>query len=149
MTGEALRWYVELDEDTQNDWKLLRKAILRQYPSRTQPSAPSSSRPTIPIPAAAATPPNPISTIQPTQASKATYRIRLYFGATKSKFFLSTTADNPRVRLTNDHARAFNVCWTPGNELRLIENGVETQRMIFMHWYSLREKDEKKPNYND
>ncbi|KAG8927701.1 hypothetical protein FRC00_002011, partial [Tulasnella sp. 408] len=60
MRGGALRWYIELDEDTQNDWKLLRKAILRQYPPEAQPPA-HSLPPTIPIPAAAATPPNPVS----------------------------------------------------------------------------------------
>ncbi|KAG9038024.1 hypothetical protein FS837_001325 [Tulasnella sp. UAMH 9824] len=134
MAGEALRWYVELDEDTQNDWKLLRKAILRQYPSPTQPSAPSSSLPTIPIPAAAATPPNSFHSIQLAQTSKATYRIRLYFANRKSEFFLSTDHTG-QVCLTKNVARAFNVHKTPGNELRLIDNGLETQRMICRIWY--------------
>ncbi|KAG9048438.1 hypothetical protein FS837_012886 [Tulasnella sp. UAMH 9824] len=28
---QALRWYEELDEETQSDWKLLRRAILAKY----------------------------------------------------------------------------------------------------------------------
>lgn len=30
--GIALRWYVNLDEETQNSWKLLREALMVQYP---------------------------------------------------------------------------------------------------------------------
>lgn len=33
--GGALRWYETLDEDTQNSWKLLRRALLSQYPPAT------------------------------------------------------------------------------------------------------------------
>ncbi|KAG8900430.1 hypothetical protein FRC01_010143, partial [Tulasnella sp. 417] len=82
MRGEALRWYIELDEGTQNDWKLLRKAILRQYPLHAQP--------TLPTPPAAVRPPSPAPTPQPAQALNPTYRIRVYFDNTKSSFFLST-----------------------------------------------------------
>ncbi|KAG8924965.1 hypothetical protein FRC01_010851, partial [Tulasnella sp. 417] len=119
MRGEALRWYVELDEDTQNDWKLFRKEIFRRYPTRNQPSAPYSIS-TIPIPAAAATPPNTISTIQPAQALNASYRIQLHFANTNDKFFLSTEKEGT-VHLTSNSAKALNVRWTRGNELRLIE----------------------------
>lgn len=132
ITGEALRWYVELDDDTHNDWKLLRKAMLRQYPSPTQPSAPSSLS-GIPVPAAAATPPSPLSSNQSTQAPKAIYRIRLYFAdeEPESKFFLST-GDEAEVCLTKDYARALNVRWTSRNGLRMMENvGAQlTQPMV-------------------
>ncbi|KIO33713.1 hypothetical protein M407DRAFT_229549 [Tulasnella calospora MUT 4182] len=30
--GDALRWYAELEAEVQNDWRLLRRAILRKYP---------------------------------------------------------------------------------------------------------------------
>lgn len=29
--GEALKWFESLDDDTQTDWKLLRRAILTRY----------------------------------------------------------------------------------------------------------------------
>lgn len=42
----ALRWYEELDEDTQNDWRLLRRAILAHY----KDMEPASSKvPTAPL----------------------------------------------------------------------------------------------------
>lgn len=31
--GDALRWYDQLGEDVQGDWKLLRRALLSKYPS--------------------------------------------------------------------------------------------------------------------
>lgn len=40
---KALRWYERLDEETQNDWKLLRRAILDEY---EETSLPSSTVPT-------------------------------------------------------------------------------------------------------
>lgn len=120
MIGEALRWYVELDEDTQNDWKLLRKAILRQYPSRIQPSVPSSL-PSVPTSAAATTPRNSTSLFRPSQAPKAIYRILLYFPSVEGAFFLSTD-DKAQACLTKHDGRALNVHWTPGTALRLVRN---------------------------
>ncbi|KAG9038025.1 hypothetical protein FS837_001326 [Tulasnella sp. UAMH 9824] len=120
MRGQALRWYIELDDDTQSDWKLLRKAILRQYPSGTQPPAPSVQS-MIPTPAAAATPPNPVSPKQSSRTQNKIYRIRLYFGNRKSQFYLSTNADSS-VRMTNSGAKALSVRWNPENGLRVIEN---------------------------
>ncbi|KAG8976343.1 hypothetical protein FRB90_009234 [Tulasnella sp. 427] len=37
IAGEALRWYESLDEETQNDWRLLRKALLERYPPTSSP----------------------------------------------------------------------------------------------------------------
>lgn len=34
--GAALRWYSQLDEDVQGNWKLLEKALLTQYPAEGQ-----------------------------------------------------------------------------------------------------------------
>ncbi|KAG8954855.1 hypothetical protein FRC04_010338 [Tulasnella sp. 424] len=123
MTGEALRWYVELDEETQNDWKLLRKAILRQYPPLSKPST-SALAPIIPTPAAAAIPPTPTSAThsntsvtQSTQAPARIYRIRVYFTDTPSRFFLSTK-DEKHICLTNNVSRAFTVRWTSKKEER-------------------------------
>lgn len=33
LDGEALRWFAELDLETQNRWSLLSRALVRQYPS--------------------------------------------------------------------------------------------------------------------
>ncbi|KAG8941818.1 hypothetical protein FRC04_004060, partial [Tulasnella sp. 424] len=39
---KALRWYEELNEETQSDWKLLRQAILAKY-NHVQPSSTATS----------------------------------------------------------------------------------------------------------
>lgn len=31
LSGDALKWYESLDDDVQQDWNLLRKAIARKY----------------------------------------------------------------------------------------------------------------------
>ncbi|KIO29762.1 hypothetical protein M407DRAFT_21183 [Tulasnella calospora MUT 4182] len=38
LDGAALRWYSQLDEDVQGNWKLLEKALLAQYPAEVQES---------------------------------------------------------------------------------------------------------------
>ncbi|KAG8922087.1 hypothetical protein FRC00_007835 [Tulasnella sp. 408] len=54
MSGKALRWYESLDDDVQDSWKRLRKAILARYPPADEYSiVPSVSA----APAAAAAPP--------------------------------------------------------------------------------------------
>ncbi|KAG9040643.1 hypothetical protein FS837_000367 [Tulasnella sp. UAMH 9824] len=61
MSGKALRWYESLDDDVQDSWKRLRKAILARYPPADEHSiVPSASAapaaPAAPPPAAAAWP---------------------------------------------------------------------------------------------
>lgn len=41
LDGPALRWFEDLDEDTQDSWKLLRRAILARWPP-DQPISPFS-----------------------------------------------------------------------------------------------------------
>lgn len=54
MSGKALRWYESLDDDVQDSWKRLRKAILARYPPADEYSiVPSASA----APAAPAAPP--------------------------------------------------------------------------------------------
>ncbi|KAG8916056.1 hypothetical protein FRC01_003407 [Tulasnella sp. 417] len=45
FTKKALRWYEELDEDTQSDWKLFKRAILAKYakPPQLPSIVPSSA----------------------------------------------------------------------------------------------------------
>ncbi|KAG8919377.1 hypothetical protein FRC01_001315, partial [Tulasnella sp. 417] len=63
FVGKALRWYEELDEDTQDDWKQLRKALLERFPpvSEDYPQpiteSSSSSNPMNYKPTTLATPP--------------------------------------------------------------------------------------------
>lgn len=72
ITGPALRWFETLDEEVQDSWKLLKRALLLQYPAVSTPSLRyayqlseygpirprpfSSSSVIIPVPAAAAPP---------------------------------------------------------------------------------------------
>ncbi|KAG8923480.1 hypothetical protein FRC01_012709, partial [Tulasnella sp. 417] len=66
FAGDALRWYIELDDETRNDWLRLQRAILQKYPPPLQRTlrdslSSSTSQPsTVPIPSAAAAP-NPAS----------------------------------------------------------------------------------------
>ncbi|KAG8941868.1 hypothetical protein FRC04_004045 [Tulasnella sp. 424] len=36
FVGDALRWYEDLDEDVQRDWRKLRLALLTQWPAPSQ-----------------------------------------------------------------------------------------------------------------
>lgn len=58
FVGDALRWYEDLDEDTQRDWRKLRLALLAQWPAPSQrdqaaPPNPQTQSAIIPTPAAA------------------------------------------------------------------------------------------------
>ncbi|KIO33718.1 hypothetical protein M407DRAFT_3780 [Tulasnella calospora MUT 4182] len=48
FAGDALRWYIELDVETRNDWLLLQRAIMQKYPPPSQRSwcgsGPSTSK---------------------------------------------------------------------------------------------------------
>ncbi|KAG9041507.1 hypothetical protein FS837_012184, partial [Tulasnella sp. UAMH 9824] len=41
FSGNALRWFESLDDETQSDWKLLRAAILAKYPAGSAGSSAS------------------------------------------------------------------------------------------------------------
>ena len=41
--GAALDWYESLEEETQESWKLLRRALLARYPTNQTPSSVSRS----------------------------------------------------------------------------------------------------------
>ncbi|KAG8945893.1 hypothetical protein FRC00_009899, partial [Tulasnella sp. 408] len=93
LAGDALRWYIELDPEIQNDWKLLRKAIMQQYPSPTQRTFPEMNRTgstnlrelsTIPTPAAAP----PLAPEAPTRPSQKLFNIRLLYGNAATSYFL-------------------------------------------------------------
>ncbi|KAG8975872.1 hypothetical protein FRB90_009392 [Tulasnella sp. 427] len=137
LTGDALRWYVDLEESVQNDWKLLRKAMLRQYPRmparRGASTSTSTSAPTVPTPALAEAPPSPLSVIGATSSTVAVYRIRAYFNDGSSAYLLS---GNPwrTVWLTQDTAEALTVDWTPESELEIIQTDTRTGKKLGLVW---------------
>lgn len=45
MDGLALRWYEELEEEDQESWKLLRRAMLRRWPPPPLPKVEAISSP--------------------------------------------------------------------------------------------------------
>ncbi|KAG8913588.1 hypothetical protein FRC01_004473 [Tulasnella sp. 417] len=66
--GPALRWFEELDENVQSDWKLLRRAILQKWPAEARAGGSASgSLPTF----AAAPPPAAAGPSAPTLATPA------------------------------------------------------------------------------
>ncbi|KAG8923030.1 hypothetical protein FRC01_013315 [Tulasnella sp. 417] len=62
LTGRALRYYETLSPEVQGDWRLLRQALLKEYPPRESDNAGAqaggSSNPQAPTPAAAAPAPS-------------------------------------------------------------------------------------------
>ncbi|KAG8895850.1 hypothetical protein FRC00_006805 [Tulasnella sp. 408] len=54
--GTALRWFEDLDETVQSDWKLLRRAILQQWPAEARTSGRFATTPSLPTSAAAPPP---------------------------------------------------------------------------------------------
>ncbi|KIO17952.1 hypothetical protein M407DRAFT_32367 [Tulasnella calospora MUT 4182] len=65
----ALRWYEELDEDVQNDWRLLKHAILAEYQEESHPrdeTSPQFELPTVQLAALSITPAASPSTNPPT-----------------------------------------------------------------------------------
>lgn len=73
LDGDALHWYEDQNEEVQDDWKELRKAILLKWPVKTQTSDSASvtSNPDasvaslVPTPAAAPPPPPPSAQLPP------------------------------------------------------------------------------------
>lgn len=61
--GDGLRWFCGLDDETQGNWKLLERALLRDFPSVTNAAAPPPS--SIPTAPAAAPPPPPFASGPP------------------------------------------------------------------------------------
>ncbi|KAG8991019.1 hypothetical protein FRB90_001494 [Tulasnella sp. 427] len=60
FVGDALRWYEDLDESIQNDWRKLRTALLAQWPApadRGQAAPPDPQVQSVIIPTPAAAPP--------------------------------------------------------------------------------------------
>ncbi|KAG8977591.1 hypothetical protein FRB90_008743, partial [Tulasnella sp. 427] len=135
LTGAALRWYVDLDDDTQNDWKLLRRAILQRYPpaptevGRSAFTSPS----TVPTPAAAASPPNPISSPQPAPSvTVQAYHIRAYYNDFATPYRVAAKEDQV-MYLTMNIGRALTVGWDKGC-LCKVESGHITHHKIGLIW---------------
>ncbi|KAG8891518.1 hypothetical protein FRC01_014653, partial [Tulasnella sp. 417] len=90
IAGEALRWYESLDEETQADWGLLRKALLERYPPQKSPidavdfgrlsalDSPVATHICMPLPPAAA-PEGPIvSPVPPVIRARSPFRTEGY-----------------------------------------------------------------------
>ncbi|KAG8978721.1 hypothetical protein FRC05_009994 [Tulasnella sp. 425] len=45
LAGDALRWYIELDDDIRNDWLRLQRAIMQKYPPPSQRSLRNNATP--------------------------------------------------------------------------------------------------------
>ncbi|KAG8975982.1 hypothetical protein FRB90_009360, partial [Tulasnella sp. 427] len=115
LTRAALRWYVDLDDDTQNDWKLLRKAILQQYPPAPTEVGRQASTPTstVPTPAAAASAPNPSSPRPAAPVTVQAYHIRAYVGGDITPYRVAAKEDQATY-LTSSIERALTVGWDKG-----------------------------------
>ncbi|KAG8896064.1 hypothetical protein FRC01_012030, partial [Tulasnella sp. 417] len=118
--GDALRWYAELDADVQNDWRLLRREILRKYPPITLSRSIESSDqdPIIPTPAAAAAPPESALPIEGKCCWY--YRIRVYFDDKASGYILGTPGSKS-LFLTTRMEDGVVVFWGPDGRLMIME----------------------------
>lgn len=138
LAGDALRWYIELDDETQNDWKLLRRAILQQYPptQRSLPDAGNTSLmvsdvlPIIPTPAAAA----PAAASDPlSRASQNLFHIRILFEDGGNPRYVGVEDGNVVVTFTPLQAVTVRLCQRT-KELRLISEGRDTGEKLVVRY---------------
>ncbi|KAG9043592.1 hypothetical protein FS837_009372 [Tulasnella sp. UAMH 9824] len=107
LAGEALRWYAQLDSDTQENWKKLQKALLAQYP-RDGTASPSLNL--IPTPPAAAS-------FAPTPKVTHRGRIRVLSGRSSIVQYLSKVPDSDnRLHTTESSADALELEWSTGSD---------------------------------
>ncbi|KAG8930702.1 hypothetical protein FRC00_001011 [Tulasnella sp. 408] len=134
--GDALRWYDELEPEVQNDWRLLKRAILQKYPPDSLSRSIESwdQDPTIPTPAAAVPPPKPYFPIDVCY-----YRLRVFFDDKASSYMLGTGGTRS-LFLTKRIEDSLVVFWSSYGRLMAVEQGVETTCTIALFWYTSPKK---------
>ncbi|KAG8995360.1 hypothetical protein FRB90_000202 [Tulasnella sp. 427] len=121
LAGDALRWYIDLDEETQSDWTRLQRAIVRQYPRKVAPiPASSASEPaTIPTPAAAVS--HPLAAAAATVTEQRFY-IRIAFRHKARSAYVMIR--DGYLAPTSNRSEAIQVRHDPEMERLLVTNGV-------------------------
>ncbi|KAG8926252.1 hypothetical protein FRC00_003068 [Tulasnella sp. 408] len=127
FAGDALRWYIELDAETRNDWLRLQRAVMQQYPPPSRRSWSgsdhSATRPLIiPIPAAAAP---SLSSFPLMGASKKYFYIRamrqdaaktLYVGTKDEDVVLVTSRDDAIMVRHDRQSKELRLIHTNGHQ---------------------------------
>ncbi|KAG9021837.1 hypothetical protein FS837_006943, partial [Tulasnella sp. UAMH 9824] len=107
LAGEALRWYAQLDLDTQENWKKLQKALLNQYP---RGDAGGPARNLVPTPPAAAS-------LAPAPKVARRGRIRVSDGNSSTPHYLSKVLpSHNRLCTTDSLTDALELEWSPGSD---------------------------------
>ncbi|KIO33715.1 hypothetical protein M407DRAFT_17331 [Tulasnella calospora MUT 4182] len=139
FSGDALRWYIELDDETQNDWKLLRRAILQKYPPPSQrsqsdmintPLVISDALSIVPTSAAAAPP--PVSGSLSREAQNL-FHIKILFQSGGNSRYLGVENGDVVVTYTPLQAVTVRLCERT-KELRLISEGNETGEKLAVRY---------------
>ncbi|KAG8987462.1 hypothetical protein FRB90_003321 [Tulasnella sp. 427] len=133
LAGDALRWYIDLDEETQSDWVRLQRAIVRQYPRKVAPIPGPSEPATIPTPAAAIS--HPLAAPVATVTEKRFY-IRIAFRhRTRSAY---VTIRDGYLAPTSSRSEAIQVRHDPETERLFVTNKNYTNGTSIALSYSSR-----------
>ncbi|KAG8913044.1 hypothetical protein FRC01_004767 [Tulasnella sp. 417] len=104
LAGEALRWFVYLDPDTQENWRKLQQALLHQYPRG------GSAGPALDL-----VPAGPPAAPAPKPARRG--RIRVSNSNSSTQQYLSKRLPpNNRVSITTSLVDALEVEWSTGSD---------------------------------
>jgi len=120
MVGPALRWFETLDEITQGDWRLLRRALLDKYPQSVSGGIVPAAAAAASAPPSAA--PGPLSTTNITSTMRRG-RIRIESSGPFLRGYVSQNQDGGRFLRSPNPSEALIVCFkrgTPGpHELQI------------------------------
>lgn len=135
LTGRALRYYESLSPDVQGDWRLLRQALLKEYPP-AEPDASSaqagvSSHSQAPTPASAAPPP-------PSQNRRGRIKVRGTDGSDFGYLGYGAAATTSNLGAGFSQIEALSISYVPvGQSFEIeIEQVAGTRQVLGLCWYS-------------
>lgn len=133
LAGDALRWYIELDQDIQTDWKRLQKAIMQRYPPPAQRIFSTNIQKPLTIPTPAAAPPMPAGA--PKASRKELFCLRLLYGNAITSYYLGLYQGD--LVVTSKRGEAVVVFHDSRmNELRVAKQINEPGSRIAVKWFN-------------
>ncbi|KAG8995361.1 hypothetical protein FRB90_000203 [Tulasnella sp. 427] len=138
LAGDALRWFIDLDEETQSDWIRLQRAIVRQYP-RKEPRTQAPSEPTIVLTPAAAVS-HPLAAPATIVTPEKRFYIRIAFRGSTGAAFVTIIDGSPYLVPTSSPYEAIQVQYNPDTKQLSVTKGNCIGDCISLYYYS-------KPNW--
>ncbi|KAG8987463.1 hypothetical protein FRB90_003322 [Tulasnella sp. 427] len=138
LAGDALRWYIDLDEEAQSDWARLQRAIVRQYPRKVAPIPGPSEPNAVPTPAAAALHALAAPAIIVTPEKR--FYIRIVFRGSTGAAFVTIKDGLPSLVPTSSPYEAIQVQYSLDTKQLSVTKGNCIGDCISLYYYS-------KPNW--